>query len=172
MRQSVLAFERSHRGERRIDHVTVRSEVQFKARTHDTWVNTASRDPSDCETLCNLFTNPVTREMRLIYFSLWIFIFCSVESSKLQADLTISIFILSILTRSIGGRASAWVKYRRKTRSILSTAQAEAALIQITSPSTFFLVCAIENLPRTTRQRLHSLLPSAYVQVCLASSPC
>lgn len=32
----MLAFERSHRGERRIDHVTVRSEVQFKARTHDT----------------------------------------------------------------------------------------------------------------------------------------
>ena len=30
------AFERSHRGERRVDHVTAGSEVQIKARTHDT----------------------------------------------------------------------------------------------------------------------------------------
>lgn len=29
------------------------------------------------------------------------------------------------------------MKYRRKTRSVLSTAQAGAALIQITSPSTY-----------------------------------
>lgn len=74
----------------------------------------------------------------------------------------VNILILSILTHYVGGCASVWVKYRRKTRSILSSAQAEAALIQNTSPSTFswcVRVCHWQTFPLKTQQRLYSRLP-------------
>ncbi len=141
-------------------------------RCHDTWGNRAPCDLRLSKHYVTYILHPITTKISLFTKSRhfqWILFFVPLSCQWAQAHQRVSIFILSILARYVGGCASVWVKYRRKTRSILSTAQAEAALIQITSPSTFSWCVPSKTFPANAAAPLQPAAVCRLVQLSLAS---
>lgn len=73
---------------------------------------------------------------------------------------------------SVCGCESVWVKYRRKTRSVLSPAQAGATLNQITSPSTYSWCVLLEILARAAVQPVHVQHSRASLGILILTPSC
>lgn len=135
-----------------VNHATVWLEAQIGGKKEAPWHQRLQHtlQPFSFMTLHQHDTLSMSLVLTKYWYLYMFFYSSTTNDTQLHLSVNGFSFVLSFFSVYIVSAVvfvCVWIQYSRKSRSILSTAQAVPALIQITSPVHIFLVCAIENLP-------------------------